>query len=96
MTTMKPFDIDLARQGHLVCYRNGTEPDEIHILPDWVDTIEPIITRYGEDQHYHRISGRFLLREDSDRDLFMKTETKIRWINICETKPIPIIYETEE
>lgn len=97
---MKPFDIELARKGHAVCYRDGTVPEEMHILPEWAECGDrwPVITRVGTWVHPHKATGRYYVNDtaDSSLDLFMKTEKKTKWVNLFSaTVPQPL-YETEE
>jgi len=83
---MKPFNLELAKQGHPICTRDGRNVRSICF--DRGHATYPIVGLYifggvecvGEwtiDGHYHFEAG--LL---SDLDLFMKSKTEKRWMFI--------------
>ena len=82
---MKPFDIELAKQGNPVCTRDGRA---VRILCyDKIGNNYPIVTLIdkGEYEEYHpfTIDGKFhsSMRE-SDNDLFMAPVKKDGWVNV--------------
>lgn len=83
---MKPFDIELAKQGKSVCTRNGRP---VRILCHDFKSLEnmPIVAliRLNEHQegviHYY-IDGKRFENRINDLDLMMATEKKEGWINL--------------
>lgn len=82
---MKPFDLELAKAGHPVCTRDGRKVRIICF--DKKDEDFPIIALldFGnyESIATYTLEGRFMVREESNNDLFMAPNRKEGWINIC-------------
>lgn len=102
---MKPFNLELAKQGHPVCTRDG-RPARIVCFDRIGDKISepyPILALVdiGEQEEviaYHE-DGRQTLGETS-YDLFMASKKKIGWINIyigpdVDFTPSNSIYDNE-
>lgn len=79
---MKPFDIELAKQGKPVCLRNGRKARIVCF--DAKNGDYPIIALVEDGANevalYYNVKGRtsFL----SDHDLMMASKKKTGWINI--------------
>lgn len=84
---MKPFDIELAKQGRPVCTRDGRpvrivcfdkkgEKDEESILALVEEQGKEKIRLYKEDGCYYHIS------KESELDLVMAGEKKVGWANV--------------
>lgn len=104
---MKPFDIELAKQGKPVCTRDGRP---VRILCYDFKSLEntPIVAliRLNEHQegvvHYY-IDGKHFENGINDLDLMMVSGQKEGWINVCrgreDNKPFchhGKIFETKE
>lgn len=104
---MKPFDIELAKQGQPVCTRDGRP---VRILCYDFKSLEntPIVAliRLNEHQegvvHYY-IDGKHFENGINDLDLMMVSATLEGWINVCRdrenNKPFCYhgkIFETKE
>lgn len=104
---MKPFDIELAKQGKPVCTRDGRP---VRILCYNFKSLEntPIVAliRLNEHQegvvHYY-IDGKHFENGINDLDLMMVSGQKEGWINVCrdreDNKPFchhGKIFETKE
>jgi hypothetical protein len=104
---MKPFDIELAKQGKPVCTRDGRP---VRILCYDFKSLEntPIVAliRLNEHQegvvHYY-IDGKHFENGINDLDLMMVSGQKEGWINVCrdreDNKPFCYhgkIFETKE
>lgn len=84
---MKPFDLELAKAGHPVCIRDGRKARIICF--DKKDSDFPIIALldFGnyEAVATYTLEGRFMWREESNKDLFMAPTKREGWINIYKT-----------
>lgn len=97
---MKPFDIELAKNGHPVCTRNGRKVRILcfdrkayyyHIVALVEDTPEK------EEVALYPDTGRYEETCESAEDLMLYTEMKTGYINIySESSVSPVIYKTEE
>ena len=80
---MKPFDIELAKQGKPVCLRNGKKARIVCF--DIKGVAYPIIALVEEDGHESTIYYNDRGRTGSypcEYDLMMAPERKTGWINI--------------
>ena len=97
---MKPFDIELAKQGKPVCLRNGRKARIICF--DVKNTEYPIIALI--ENGIHEVIMHFDERGRTcahpwGYDLMMVSEKKEMWINIYKGTPSPFggyLYNTEE
>lgn len=99
---MRPFDLELAKQGNPVCTRDG-RPARIICFdrknPNNMFPIVALVECHGVEKHYHYTNegkfgeGRFGICEYGE-DLFMATKMHegFGWIN----KSSKIIYNTKE
>lgn len=99
---MKPFDIELAKQGKPVCLRNGRKVRIICF--DVKNNDYPIIALFEDGIHesaaYFNEKGE-TCTYPSDYDLMMASEKKEGWVNVCNADTIfyfveGIIYDTKE
>lgn len=87
---MKPFDIELAKQGHPICTRGG-RPARI-ICWDRIDSSFPIIalttTKDGSEVAWsYTIDGKYNVGNKEDSlDLMMATTKPKGWINLFKSK----------
>lgn len=104
---MKPFDIELAKQGKPVCTRDGRP---VRILCYDFKSLEntPIVAlirlnEHQEDVVHYYIDGKHFENGINDLDLMMVSGQKEGWINVCrdreDNKPFchhGKIFETKE
>lgn len=83
---MKPFDIELAKQGHKVQTKDGT-PARI-ICYDRNDDSFPIVALIYDDElpRLYRANG--VSDGCHDNDLVMAPTKKEGWVNIYPSKPL--------
>ena len=93
---MKPFDIELAKQGQPVCTRDGRP---VRILCYDFKSLEntPIVALIRLNEHqegvvYYYIDGKHFENGINDLDLMIVTEKKEGWINLYKSD----IYLTRE
>lgn len=98
---MKPFDIELAKQGKPVCTRDGKKARIICFDAKSYKRGEEIIALVtkpdgSEYVEYYTQYGRFSDSKEDRNDLMMLPEKKTGWINIypyqCEDKVAMIGY----
>lgn len=101
---MKPFNLELAKQGHPVCTRDGRQARIVSFDID--DDDYPIIAlikkeKDKENVQSYTINGDYYRDETvSDFDLFMVNDKKTGWINIYvgpdgDFMPSSSIYDNE-
>ena len=98
---MKKFDLELAKQGHPVCTRDG-KPARI-ICFDRKSEKYPIVALVDqEEEEYslnYAIDGHYYTECEDPHDLMMAPEKREGWINICKTMcygDIYCIYKSKE
>lgn len=76
---LKPFDIEAAKAGKPVIFRNGVKPKIIHIGKVYITLL------YGDDEQLVRnhLDGCYKLIGKSEYDLFMAPEIKVGWVNVA-------------
>lgn len=83
---MKPFDIELAKQGKPVCTRNGRKARIICFdrYNRQLRCIVALVTESTglEELYTYTLEGQISRNEKSDYDLVMASEKKTGWINI--------------
>lgn len=104
---MKPFDLELAKQGNPVCMKNGVpvkildfnfEDRDFSIVAKWNDG------NYGHIEYYTKEGNYYKSGMPSPKDLYMVTKKREGWVNIyssynCYTEKIydtGAIFETKE
>ena len=102
-SNLKPFDLEVARNGAPVCTRDGHKA-RIICFDAKCDTpiIALITTDNGEEITFdYLIDGTFANSENPDNDLMMLPEKKEGWINIigksgCDRAALGRIYKSRE
>lgn len=83
---MKPFDIELAKQGKPVCLRDGRKARIVCL--DVKNSDYPIIALVEDGANevalYYNVKGRTSFLRD--HDLMMASERKTGWINIYPSR----------
>lgn len=98
---MKPFDIELAKQGKPVCTRDG-RPVRIlcydFIRPEITPIVASVKLSNGQETIFcYKENGRQYLEKERCTDLMMAPEKKEGWINIYEGQlTSKVIYTCEE
>ena len=102
---MKPFDIELAKQGKPVCTRDG-RPVRILCYDFITPEIYPIVAlvKLASGQEtivcYKENGSQYLGKKERCTDLMMASEKKEGWINIYHGSGIPYpedhIYDSKE
>jgi hypothetical protein len=98
---MKPFNLEEAKSGKPICDRLGRDCKFIAYVPEAASGYNVVcldskntIINYTKDGIYNVTS------DNSDRDLFMKSERKDGWVNVYVDSPKSyksgFIYETKE
>lgn len=78
---MKPFDIELAKQGKSVCLRNGKKARIICFDRMGIYPIVALVQKGGIEMcHLYTEDGKCI--EEPNYDLMMASEKKTGWINI--------------
>lgn len=92
--SLKPFDIQKAREGKPVCTRDGRSVRIICFDAKCNLPIIALITDAGGDESLARYNsnGRFTNLNESDCDLMMLPEKKEGWVNVYKKS----IYKTKE
>lgn len=104
---MKPFDIELAKQGKPVCTRDGRKARIICFdrYNRQLRCIVALVTESTglEELYAYTLEGKISSNEKSDHDLVMVSEKKTGWINIypCPYKEKaarlgPYVHKTQE
>ena len=86
---MKPFDIELAKQGHPVCTRDGRKARIIcfdrkshtYLIVALVDDGDEVVRFYTQEGYSNTTIG-----IESRDDLFMMSVKKEGWINVFKTE----------
>lgn len=93
---MKPFNIELAKQGKPICLKNGRKARIICF--DVKGVAYPIVALVEEDGHesviYYNEKGK-TGSYPSDYDLMMAPERKTGWINLISAEDGPHVYCAE-
>ena len=97
---MKPFDIELAKQGKPVCTRDG-RPVRILCYDFITPENNPIVALVKLNEKQEGIvcytgNGKNYPNGECSLDLMMATEKKEGWINIYEGGIVSSIYATEK
>ncbi len=97
----KPFDLELAKQGHPLVTRDGRTVTEFHHF-DTADArgSQPCIYVVDGTIHSCSTNGRYRLADD-ERDLFLAPVEVTLWVNVGKSAiwtyfTTPTLYETEE
>ena len=82
---LKPFSLELAKQGKPVCTRDGRKARIICFDKKGAYPIVALVNDYNEEEYiknYDEFGKKFIGGETSD-DLMMLPEKKEGWVNIC-------------
>lgn len=83
--SMKPFNLEAEKSGKPVITRDSREARIVFFdLKSHIDCIVALILSVngGESIQTFCAKGQWRISKDSATDLFMKTETVTRWINV--------------
>lgn len=82
---MKPFDLELAKQGHPVCTRDGRDARIVCFDRNADQYPIVVLVKYDSEldlEHtmHYTSEGAWQYRNSHELDLFMKSITEKRWI----------------
>ena len=90
---LKPFSLELAKQGKPVCTRDGRKARIICFDRNGRMPIVALITNAGrEDTYYYFNDGKGNNNDEGDYDLMMLPEKKEGWVNVYKER----VYDTKE
>jgi hypothetical protein len=76
---MKPFNLDLAIAGEPIVTRTGIKVTECYLFKT-IDGPFKFLGIIEGDHHVFDKNGKYLVKQESEYDLFM--ETPERWVNV--------------
>lgn len=79
---MKPFNIEAALRGEPVVTRNGREVTQITLFD--IDGDYPVAGVIDKNRFEFSTNGKYLVGQDTERDLFMAPKKRIVWVNFYD------------